>query len=324
MPVDGSEALELGPLTVPPGSTAAGWLPLSEDWTRRASGVPLAVIHGGPGPILYLQAVSDGDELNGLAVVRRVWSELQPAALHGAVVLAMVANPEAFRAGTTCDPRDQRKLNRCFPGQPDGTPTERLAYVLFHELVLRADLVIDLHQNGHTPMIPEVRVRTGRRGPEHAACLELAVAFGLPHILDQQGPAGQLARAAPAAGIPTIDPELGGNPGIDPAMVELGYQGVQNVLRHHGMLAGEPRVAQPYIARALLSLHAPAGGLAEFTVALGDRVLAGQTVATITDVFGHRPVPVNAPSDGVFWSHRTEPLVERGVVLGTLGLSSDG
>jgi predicted deacylase len=322
MPTAAQRPLSLAGLAVEPGQRAAGWLAVSESWKRCPEAVPVAIVHGRePGPVLYVQAVSDGDELNGLRVVQALLARLQPDILRGAVVAVPVANPGAFAAGLPADPRDGRKLNRCFPGQPEGSVTERLAHALFHELVLACDLVLDLHQNGSVPMVPEVRVRTGRRGPKHAECLELAMAFGLPHILDQQGPAGQLARAAPARGIPAVDPELGGNQGIAAEAVELGLRGVWNVLRRWDMVAGEPESAEPpFIARGLLAILAPAGGVVDWRAQLGQRVAAGQPVAQVVDVFGESAVEVVAPGDGVLWSRHPEAAVARGATLGAVGV----
>ncbi|NUP99605.1 MAG: succinylglutamate desuccinylase/aspartoacylase family protein [Armatimonadetes bacterium] len=298
---------------------------MGEDWRRRAEAVPYVVAQGrGAGPTIYLQAVSDGDELNGLAVIRRVVAELDCSQLRGALIAVLVANPGAFAANAPTDPRDGRKLNRCFPGLADGSVTERLAYLLFHELVLYADLVIDLHQNGTTPMIPEVRVRSGRRGPRHAESLELAMAFGLPHILDQQGPSGQLARAAPARGIPAIDPELGGNLGFDPVAIELGVRGVRNVMVHYGLLEGQPPPRQtPYIARRLAPLIADTGGIVDFQVALGDQVSAGQPIARCTDIFGHQASVITAPANGVLWIRRNQPVVTVGDTIGAIGVEEE-
>lgn len=325
MPTAAGQPVSLAGLTVAPGARAQGWLTVGEAWQRRPDEIPVAVVNGlEPGTIVYLQAVSDGDELNGLRVVQRLLAELDPAAMRGAVVAVPVANPGAFAARQACDPRDGRKLNRCFPGQSDGTVTERLAYVLFHELVLACDLVIDLHQNGPVPMVPEVRVRTGRGGPQHAACLELAMAFGLAHILDQRGPAGQLARAAPARGIPAIDPELGGNAGIDPACADLGLRGVRNILRHAGVLPGELATdGPPFIARGLLPILSPAGGVVDWQAPLGQRVRAGEPVARVLDAFGAEAATVPAPCDGVLWSRHPECGIARGQFLGTVGVRSD-
>ncbi len=288
--------------------------------------MPFVIVHGArPGPTVYLQAVSDGDELNGLAVARQVTGELDPGELSGTVVCVLVANPGALAAGQAADPRDGRKLNRCFPGQADGTVTERLAYALFHELALRCDLAIDLHQNGSTPMVNEVRVRTGARGPKHADCLELALAFGARFVLDQQGPQGQLARAAPARGVPTIDPELGGNAGVDPRAVAVGVAGVRRVLHAYGLLPGRPEpVERPYIARRLVPVIAARGGVITYHVELGERLAAGQQIATVTDIFGRQPAAVTAPCDGVFWSHGRDPMVSLGDTVATIGARDDG
>ncbi len=326
MRIDGNRALRVANVTSSPGTLTCGWLPVGEDWRRRDEAVPLALIHGvGPGPLLYVQAVSDGDELNGLAVARRLIAELDPQALRGAVVVVPVANQGAFAVRQAADPRDGRKLNRCFPGNAEGSVTERLAHALFNQLVVHCNLVIDLHQNGTTPMIPEVRVRSGRRGPKHAESLELAFAFGLPHILDQQGPAGQLARAAPARGIPAIDPELGGNVGFDADAIEIGVAGVLNVLRHYQMLDGLAQVAQrSFIARRLVPLIAHAGGVIDFTAKLGDRLTVGQPVGRITDIFGGRPIQLASPVDGVFWIRRDDPTVSVGDTVGAIGVEDEG
>ena len=171
MPIDAVQPLRIAQVTSQPGTREHGWLPIGEDWRRRDEAVPWVLLHGSrPGPVVYVQAVSDGDELNGLAVARRLIAEIDPQRLSGAVLVVPVANPGAFAARQGSDPRDGRKLNRCFPGNAEGSVTERLAHALFAHLVLRSDLVIDLHQNGSIPMIPEVRVRTGRRGSTARSC----------------------------------------------------------------------------------------------------------------------------------------------------------
>jgi hypothetical protein len=313
--------LSVGAVTAERGTLATGWLPIGDDWQRGTQAVPIAVLNGrAEGPVLGLQAVSDGDELNGLAVIREILRQVSPADLSGAVICALVANPGAFAAGQTADPRDGRKLNRCFPGDPEGSVSERLAHRLLQQFALRCDLLIDLHQNGEVPMLPEVRVRTGRHGALHADCLELALAMGWDYILDQQGPAGQLARVAPSLGIPTIDPELGGNVGFDPAMVELGARGIQRVLLHYRLLDGDlPPAPRPYLARRLCAVAAPCGGILELRRKLGERVHEGDLLAEVADVFGSGRVPVLSPADGVLWLHRQRPVVTAGETVCAVG-----
>src|SRR5579864_5078659 len=85
-----------------------------------------------------------------------------PATVLGTVVLVPVANPPAFAAHQRRSPLDGLDLNRTFPGRPDGTPSERLAHRLVHDLLAGADLVFTLHSWYATGMVvPHVEVPDG-------------------------------------------------------------------------------------------------------------------------------------------------------------------
>ena len=47
-------------------------------------------------------------------------------------------------------PIDGKNLNRVFPGKPNGTITERIAYFLVHNIYHLADYVIDMHSGDAT------------------------------------------------------------------------------------------------------------------------------------------------------------------------------
>jgi len=88
-------------------------------------------------------------------------------------------------------------MNRCFPGKKNGTSSERVAYKLLHEAIIKSQYCIDLHQGGVCPMIDSLNVRVDRRHKLYKKCMELARIFGIGYILDQKGPKGQLAQTAP-------------------------------------------------------------------------------------------------------------------------------
>jgi len=155
--------ITLGTARAPPGETDTdtgrrGWL------VRRGTGpvrLPVAVINGAEdGETLYLQAVSDGDELNGLGVVNRVVPRLDPAELSGTVLVVGVVNYFAFQVAEHRNPIDDRKMNRGYPGNEGGTTSERIAHATF-QAAKQADLILDLHQGSTSRMINETRVRCG-------------------------------------------------------------------------------------------------------------------------------------------------------------------
>jgi uncharacterized protein len=322
MATTGGRDLEVGPLRARPGTSVRGWLPATELADGTLVRVPLALVHGArPGKILYLQAVSDGDELNGLAVVREILRRVKLEELTGAIIAVPVLNLPAFYARSAHSPVDSQKMNRCFPGNAAGTGSERIAAAIFEAAVVKADLCLDLHQGGVKPMIDEVRVRVAKEHSAHAACLELARVFGMGYILDQEGPAGQLARAAPDRGIPTVDPELGGCHGWQSASIAKGVRGVMNVLQQYGFLPGRPQIPErQWVVTGFESIRAGVGGVVEFAVDLYEQVTRDQPAATITDLFGEAREVLRAPKPGIVWARSLYPAVSTGEAVLTLGV----
>ncbi|MFB6217739.1 MAG: succinylglutamate desuccinylase/aspartoacylase family protein [Halobacteriaceae archaeon] len=313
----------LGSAEAAPGEAATGRLRVGETRDGSPVGLPVAAINGASeGKTAYIQAASDGDELNGVGVVRRVVPRLDPAELSGTVLVVGVANYHAFQVAEHRNPIDDTKLNRAYPGDPEGSTTERIAGATF-DVAAEADLVLDLHQGSTSRMIDEVRVRCGSHHRLHDDCLELANAFGAGHVLDQKGPDGQLARVAPDEGVPTVDPELGGAVGIDEESVEVGVEGVFNVLRHYGLLDGAAPTEPQTRAREFDRYGAPAGGLVELRADLGDRVSAGDELFAVTDVFGERKATVTADTPGVFWRTPRLPQVATGEYVCSVGTDVD-
>jgi predicted deacylase len=316
-----ADVLQVEHLKAEPGAVCQGYLEAGELHDTTPVRLPVVLMNGSqPGLTLYMQAVSDGDELNGLAVVRRVLRRLDPAQLRGRVIAVPIVNVHAFHAGVASNPVDGKKMNRCFPGRRDGTSSERIAYRLFHSAVRQADYCIDLHQGGVRPMIDEVRVRADRRKRIHKACVELARVFGIGHILDCRGPDGQLARAAPDEGIPTIDPELGGCQGWDESSIQKGVTGVENVLKHYGFVNGSPRIPErQVVVEGFINVVSNRGGIVEYRAALYDHLQKGDPVADITDPFGNVLETLKASQEAIFWSKTLRPMVASGESIGTLG-----
>ncbi|MFB6252603.1 MAG: succinylglutamate desuccinylase/aspartoacylase family protein [Halobellus sp.] len=313
----------LGTASAGPGEIDTGRLEVGETRDGTTVGLPCAVIEGASsGKTLYIQAASDGDELNGVGVVSRVVPRLDPADLSGTVLVVGIVNYHAFQIAEHRNPIDDTKMNRAYPGDDSGTSSERIAAATF-DAATRADLILDLHQGSTSRMIDEVRVRCGRRHRLHDDCLELAKTFGCGYVLDQKGPEGQLARTGPDEGIPTIDPELGGCVGWDQDSIEAGVTGVFNVLRGYGFLPGSTGQEPQTRAKGFDQYGSPAGGLVRFEADLGDRVSAGDLLFEVTTPFGERKARVTANNNGVFWRTRRLPQVATGEYVCSVGTNVD-
>ncbi len=311
-------------LVAKPGYQLEGYLHAGIMQDGTAVRLPLVLMNGlQTGATLYIQSVSDGDELNGIAVIHEILRMVSPEHLNGRIIAVPIVNFHAFHARQAFSPVDNIKMNRCFPGNPTGTSSERIAHRLFNAAISQADYCIDLHQGGIHPMIDEVRVRVDRTHPQHNACVELARVFGIGHILDKKGPQGQLAQAAPDVGIPTIDPELGGCLGWDTSSIAKGVRGVQNVLNYYNFIDDDPEVTnteQQIVVNRLITLLSNEGGFLYYKVDLYDHVRVHQPIVEICDVFGRPREVVRAPDNGIFWSRSAHPMVATGESVGKIGI----
>ncbi|MAT16364.1 MAG: hypothetical protein CMJ46_13965, partial [Planctomyces sp.] len=128
-----------GTLNVPYSYNLSGWSQIQ---------IPIAQIKNGDGPTVLLMAGNHGDEYPGQVAIMRLMRELQVEQIHGRLIMIPILNVPASRASTRLSPIDGKNLNRCFPGNPQGTVTDLVAHYLTTELFPRADIVIDLHTGG--------------------------------------------------------------------------------------------------------------------------------------------------------------------------------
>ena len=148
--------LVVGQLVAEPGTRIDGHLRVGSMPDGTAVRLPVVLINGRyPGKTLYIQAISDGDELNGIAVIHKVLQTITPEQLRGKLIAVPLVNFHAFHTKQALNPVDNRKMNRCFPGRRDGTSSERIAYHLFRRAIQQVDYCLDLHQGGVHPMIDE-------------------------------------------------------------------------------------------------------------------------------------------------------------------------
>lgn len=287
------------------GRIVAGWL---DDGTPIE--IPLLVLHGSrPGPVFWLGAALHGIEIVGVEIIRRVLRDAVDASqLAGTIIGAPIQNPLAFLDHKYNTPRDGLNINRFFPGNPNGSLSERLAYALYTEGVARADVVVDIHANT-APAHPFVILRGGS-GPVYDQARQLAEAYGLTIL--QSAPksatpgekflAGLLMDAALQDGKPAVTLEYEGWT-MDERWVEAGVAGTLNALRRFGLVEGDETVV-PFADKidkplaVQVALRATAGGVILHQVRPGTRVGIGQTVARIVDPFGEEREVLRSPVDG--------------------------
>jgi uncharacterized protein len=247
-----------------------------------------------PGPTLCVTAGVHGDELNGIAIARRLVDETDPRALAGTLVVVPIVNSFGFRAGSRYLP-DRRDLNRYFPGRPEGSAASRIAHQFFEQVVRRCDSLVDLHTGSlNRANLPQIRTDLAE-----VDNLRLAWGFSVEHVIHSRPQPGTLRYAANAAGIAAVLYEAGEPGRIDEAQIDRGVTAIEAVLSSLGMSqsAAMTPATQRLYGRTQW-VRADASGIYVPSVALGDEVEAGQIVAEVTDPFSSESALIRAPVAG--------------------------
>jgi predicted deacylase len=286
--------------------------------------IPAAVLAGAPGPTLLLTAGVHGDEFDGPAALMRLVHALELSTLRGRLIVLPALNGPAVACSRRTSPLDDGNLNRAFPGDPNGGPTQQIAHFVEQVLLPCCDAAIDLHSGGKASVFVNCSLAT--RTADKALFgrnLELARAFGAPFIwvLGKHNDDRSLNAAAARQGIPMIAAELGGAGVIDPNAARLAHDGILRCMRHLGMLedapVGESTARMIEIASATDTLYASCEGLFVRRFEPGDVIEAGAAAGILYPLFEPErpPVTVTSSAGGVVLSRTNRGLVRRGDML---------
>jgi predicted deacylase len=305
---------------IAPGERADVQLQVNVSYSGAAVPVPIHVHRGlEDGPSLLVTAALHGDEINGTGAIRHWLQTSQIQLLRGALLLVPVVNVLAFERHSRYLP-DRRDLNRCFPGSERGSLASRMARTVFDQLVSRCDFGIDLH----TAAVRRTNFPNIRADCAHPGCARLAQAFGSQLIIDGAGPKGSLRRESTQFGCPMITFEGGEVWKVEPTIVECIERGIENVLRELQMIDGLRQHHSTQILRTTKWIRAESGGFLQFHVAPGERVCAGQPLATNTSLLGRDLNTLSAPFDAVVIGMSTLPAVSPGEPVCLLGKLTSG
>lgn len=309
-----AEGRQTGYLRVPHSVTrsAYGWIP-----------VPVTVLKNGDGPTALLLAGTHGDEYEGQIAIDRLAKTLVASDIRGRIICLPMLNFPAADAGLRCSPVDEGNLNRAFPGDPVGTPTQKIAHYVEEVLMPLADYSVDLHSGGASLYYPPTLLRgPGFSEHETTMLLRMQAAFDFPYawVFNSGGGPNSTARttmgAASRKGVVTVNAELGGGGAVTPDILAKTELGLRRMLQVIGILPG----SDPDPVEGTRELHIQGSvyaydrGVFEPLLGPGDAVEIGTPLATI-----HHPddptrasTGIVSPYAGLILAMRALGRVERG------------
>ncbi|MBI2466431.1 MAG: succinylglutamate desuccinylase/aspartoacylase family protein [Candidatus Rokubacteria bacterium] len=319
--------LTVGTASARPGESAGGWIDVP-DGVDPGTRIPVTVVHGArSGPVLALVAGTHGYEYTSLLALQRVRPRLDPRRMTGSVILVHMANPPCFYGRRVYYGPDGKNLNRVYPGAADGTVSERIAHALTREVIDRCTHLADMHcGDGNEACRPySYWIVSGNRDVD-AGSRELALAYGLDHIVVDRGRPKDPARSAFTSntavlrGKPAITTESGGVGRTDEASVGNHERGAASLIAHLGIMdLPSVRVERPVWLDRNEVLRAPATGVWHPVVEPMQQLAAGTLVGRLTDPYGALLHEVRAPFASLVLYVVATPPVTEGEPLAGIG-----
>jgi len=313
--------VNVGGISAAPGEKAKGFLDAGTTSVNTYR-MPLAVINGAEkGKTVGIIGGTHGTEFASIEAVIRIIRELDPKKMRGTVLAVPVLNGPQFEHKTMfLSPFDQMNLNRVFPGDKEGTLSQRIAHTVYDGVIKRCDALMDCHGGDVNEDIHNY-VIAGKGDDEEVNKLALDMARCFPTrfiTLFPVSPTGMTMCAQSRLGIPCITSESGTPFPVREDEIVFHHEGIMNVLRYFGVIEGKPEMVEPVISSGSTRLRAVEGGIWRPAVTTDQAVKAGDVLGVVTDLFGEVRQTVTAPKDGVVGMMRCFYSVNCGELLASI------
>ncbi len=282
-----------------------------------------------PGPRVWLEAQTHGDEPNSTEAILRVLREIDPQEVSGILVAAPAMHSAAVRHFGRESPLDGKNGNRIW--NTDWTKlghTKVFSYIWMHRVgeiirALKPRLVIDMHDGGAPLKIMSHVLYDARSLDLDPSLHDLAIKSDMEVIWANKGGrfGGSIGDFASANDFPCIMLESGGTGQLCEPDIEEMASGLRNTLKAIGLLKGEPaprRESQLFMVNGNW-VRAYRAGLFYPEVKLGQRVDKGSTIGFIGNLFGYMTEEIKSPVDGIVFGLRHSAVADVGSYIANIG-----
>jgi hypothetical protein len=284
-----------------------------------------------PGPRLAVIAGIHVNETSSIEAAIRLQKAVRPRDLKGRLSIIPIVNLPAvpLRSQYVC-PLDDKNINFSFPGRPDGTFAEAVAWALLEDWAGDADGFVDLHGGDLCENVAHFTVaqrigepRFDSRNLEFARCFDAELIVELdPSHLEKPGRSctGRAKRRQHAAFA-----EAGRIGLIEERNVLFHLEGVLRIAHLLGMTrTSPPKRREAVVVDRYLWVKAPADGFYRYRVEAGEKVAKGTVLAIAENTYGEAVAEVVAPEGGrILWTI-THALAPKDSFIMGLGVPSAG
>lgn len=256
-----------------------------------------------PGKTMLITGGVHSGEYVGIQACVELGAELQPEKTVGTIVILKVLNRPAFenRAGSL-GLSDGKNLNRVFPGNPNGTEMERLAWAITKEVYPKVDYYIDLHSGDDFEALTPYVYYAGKAALEVTeVSRKMAEQVDVPYMVRSMVSSGGAYNYAASKGIASILLERGGMGAWTSEEVNSDKRDVRNILSSLDMyqIRRDVRNYVPMEVTDVCYQAASEDGLWYPAAKPGDMVAEGALLGTIRDYNGKLRETCRAEYTGV-------------------------
>ncbi|TGS43738.1 MULTISPECIES: succinylglutamate desuccinylase/aspartoacylase family protein [unclassified Mesorhizobium] len=287
--------------------------------------LPCGIINNGTGPTVLLMGGVHGDEYEAQVAFGRLFRAIRVDSVHGRLIFFPSVNLPATVAHTRTSPLDGLNLNRIFPGDPDGSVSEQIAYFIETVLAPMADVWFDFHSGGTSlDYLPLAARHTSADAEINSRTAALLDAFGasLSMVWDFFDEPRMAKGCAERNGVVYLASEFGGGGTTSIEGTDICFDGSVRALVHLGVLDPEAiKVSPPAVGGKTVTvrsrddhIHATCAGIFAPSRPLGAEIAAGEQIGEIVqlDRLDAEPEPVISATSGLLVCLRHPAQVERG------------
>lgn len=210
---------------------------------------------GGPGMLITAGLHGDEGPWGGWAISKMLES-IEVDDVRGFIRVVPMTNPLAMQVDKRNAPVDQLDLNRVFPGNANGSYSERAAHVLATEALQDINYVIDLHGGGSWCVNDFVFEMEGGR--------ELSLSFPASFIVKREAGDDSLPGYAKSLGMTVAAVELGGRSQFEEKGADRIAEGLLRALCKVGVIderKAPPPIDPPLPVSGTTVLRPDSGGI---------------------------------------------------------------
>jgi predicted deacylase len=299
--------------SIAPNSKYQGYLPIPDSDVT----IPVTVINGKEdGKRITITSGVHSGEYVGIQCAIELAQELQPEKVHGLVTIVHPCNTTGFRSHVSyVVPEDGKNLGRCFPGNQEGTLSDRIGYAITQACLIECDFALDMH-GGDLHERLSTFVFAPKNGDQKALDVshEIAKFMNVKYVvLTSSGLTGYCLNR----GFPSIVLERGDRGLWSPKEVILYKQDAINILKYFGVLDGNVNFhgPVPYYFTNVTMDYSPVDGCFYCFVELDQQVHEGDLMGEVRDFHGLLLHEVRAKYDCVIHSYWTSLSINKGQLM---------